>query len=59
MVSVPVQCPHCHSTEVIKAGKPTGPTSTGVRMGSARGGSFSCSTRIAAGCPRSAARWST
>ena len=21
MVSVPVQCPHCHSTEVIKAGK--------------------------------------
>jgi insertion element IS1 protein InsB len=21
MVSIPVQCPHCHSTEVIKAGK--------------------------------------
>ena len=21
MVSVPVQCPHCHSTEVTKAGK--------------------------------------
>ena len=21
MVAVPVQCPHCHSTEVIKAGK--------------------------------------
>ena len=21
MVSVPVQCPNCHSTEVIKAGK--------------------------------------
>jgi InsA N-terminal domain len=21
MVYVPVQCPHCHSTEVIKAGK--------------------------------------
>jgi transposase-like protein len=21
MVSVPVQCPYCHSTEVIKAGK--------------------------------------
>ena len=21
MVNVPVQCPHCHSTEVIKAGK--------------------------------------
>ena len=21
MVTIPVQCPHCHSTEVIKAGK--------------------------------------
>ena len=22
MIYVPVQCPYCHSTEVIKAGKP-------------------------------------
>ena len=26
MVSVPVQCPYCHSTEVIKAGKQTNGT---------------------------------
>ena len=30
MVSVPVQCPHCQSTEVIKAAsKPTGPNAIG------------------------------
>jgi hypothetical protein len=60
MVSVPVQCPYCHTTEVIKAGKQAsklmGPCAIGVKTGSASGGSFSCSTKTGAGCLRSAAR---
>ena len=57
MVYVPVQCPHCQSTEVIKAGKqPNGPNAIGVKTVCASGGSFSSSTRIAAGCPKSAGR---
>ena len=59
MVSVPVQCPYCQSTEVIKAGKLTGHSAIGVKTSTARGGSFSCSTRIAAAYLRSAARSST
>jgi hypothetical protein len=61
MVTIPVQCPHCHSTEVIKAGKQaTGAQrASSVKIGSARGGSFSSSIRIGAGCLRSAARWWT
>ena len=49
MVSVPVHCPYCHSSEII----------TSVKMADARGGSFFCTTTIAVGCRRSAARWST
>ena len=56
MVSVPVQCPYCHSTAVIK---PTEPNAIGVKTIGASGGSFSCSTRIAAEHPKSAAKWST
>ena len=60
MVSVPVQCPYCHSTEVIKAGKQaTGRNAIDVTTTGALGGSFFCSTKIAAGSPSSAARWST
>jgi hypothetical protein len=60
MVSVPVHCPYCHSTEVIKAGtQANGTQRISVKMSDARGGSFSSTTRIAAGCLRSAARWST
>jgi hypothetical protein len=56
-VYVCVHCPYCHSTEVIKAGKQAkDPNAIGVKMGSARGGSFSCSTRKRAGHPKSAAR---
>ena len=60
MVTIPVQCPHCHSTEVIKAGKPpTGPNAIGVTTTGARGGAFSCRTRIEAEDLKSAARSST
>jgi hypothetical protein len=57
MVSVPVQCPYCHSAAVIKrTSKPTGPNVISVKTRSAYGGSFSCRTRIAAEYLRSAAR---
>jgi len=57
MVYVPVQCPDSHSPEVIKAGKQaTGPIAIGVKTADARGGSFSCSIRIEAGCLKSAAK---
>ncbi len=56
MVSVPVQCPHCHSTEVIKAGKPTAPNAISVKMADVGGASFSSTIRIAAGCRRSTAK---
>jgi len=59
MVYVPVQCPYCHSTEVIKAGKQANGTQRyrcQTKMGSASGGSFSCSTRIGAEYLKSAAR---
>jgi hypothetical protein len=57
MGTIPVQCPHCQSTEVIKAGKQaTGAQRYSVRMGSAPGGSFFSSIRIGARCLRSAAR---
>ena len=60
MVSVPVQCPYGHSTEVLKAGKqPTGPNAIGVTTTGARGGSFFSSTRIEAGYLKSAARSTT
>ena len=59
MVYVPVQCPHYQRTAVIKAGKPMGSAVIGVTTSYAHGGSFSSTTRIAAGYPRSAARWST
>ena len=49
MIYVPVQCPYCHSTEVIKAAsKPTGRNAIAVTTTGARGGSCSCSIRIAA-----------
>jgi hydroxymethylpyrimidine/phosphomethylpyrimidine kinase len=49
MVYVPVQCPYCHGPEVIKrASKPTGRNAIDVTTTGARGGSCSCSTRIAA-----------
>jgi hypothetical protein len=61
MVSVPVQCPHCQSTAVIKAGKQANgrPNVISVKMGSAHGGSFSCSTRNAAAHVRFIATWLT
>ena len=42
MVSVPVHCPYCHSSEII----------TSVKMADARGGSFFCTTTIAAVYPK-------
>ena len=50
MVYVPVQCPYCHGTEVIKAGKQANGAQRYRCQNDqcARGGSFSCSTRIAA-----------
>jgi DNA-directed RNA polymerase subunit RPC12/RpoP len=49
MVYVPVQCPYCHSPEVIKVRKQVnGPNAIGVKTDSVYGGSFSYSTRIEA-----------
>jgi hypothetical protein len=57
MVSVPVQCPYCQSTEVIKAGKQANGTQRyRCQTTDAHGGSFSCSTRIEAGYSRSVDR---
>ena len=54
MVSVPVQCPHCHSTAVIKAGKQANGTQRyQCQTADARSASFSCGIRIEAGYPRS------
>ena len=60
MVSVPVQCPYCHSTEVIKAGKQANGTQR-YRCPNAQciGGSCSSNTRIEAEYLKSAARSST
>ncbi len=45
MVSVPVQCPYCQSTEVIKAGtQANGAQRYQCRTSSAHGGSFSSTT---------------
>jgi hypothetical protein len=61
MVSVPVQCPHCQSTAVIKAGKQANgrPNVISVKTRSAYGGSFSCHTRVAAAHVRFIATWLT
>jgi hypothetical protein len=57
MVTIPVRCPHCQSTEVSRrASKPTAPNAISVKTGSARGGSFSSSTGIGAEYLKSAAR---
>ena len=57
MVSVPVQCPYGHSTEVIKAGKQAnGAQRYRCQTSTARGGSFSSNTKIEAEYLRSAAR---
>ena len=40
MVTIPVQCPHCHSTEIIKAGK----QATGVQRYQCQNGQ--CARRI-------------
>ena len=60
MVSIPVQCPRCQSTAVIKAGK----QANGTQRYQCQNGQ--CARRIfllqyqdGAGCPRSAAKWST
>lgn len=55
MVTIPVQCPHCHSTEVIKARKPTAPNAISVKTTGANGASSSSNIKIGAGCLRSAA----
>ena len=60
MVTIPVRCPHCHSTEVIKASKQaTGANAISVKTTGASGGSFSSSTTIAAAHLRSVAKWLT
>jgi InsA N-terminal domain len=60
MVSVPVQCPYCQRTEVIKAGKQTnGARRYQCQDDRSHGGSFSCGTRIAAAHLRFVAKWLT
>ena len=57
MVTLPVQCPHCHSTEVIKAGKQaTGAQHYQCQNGQCARRIFSSSIGIGAGHLRSAAR---
>ena len=57
MVTVPVQCPYCQSTEVIKAGKQANGTQRyQCHNERCNDGSFSSSTRIAAAYLRSVAR---
>ena len=57
MVTIPVQCPHCHSTEVIKAGKQaTGAQRYQCQNRQCARRIFLCGTRTEAGHPTSAAR---
>jgi hypothetical protein len=57
MVTIPVQCPTATAQKSSRrASKPPARNAISVRMGNARGGSFSSNTKIEAGCLRSAAR---